>query len=67
LLGREAFLAETWKWVKEYGGKILTQQQRMGASVDWDREVFTMDETRSVSCISFKGKLLYKYVVLARR
>lgn len=47
--GREAFLAEVFKWVEEYGGRICSQLRRMGSSVDWERCVFTMDETRSVS------------------
>lgn len=48
-LGREVFLQEVFKWVDEYGGRICTQLRRMGSSVDWDRCVFTMDDTRSVS------------------
>jgi hypothetical protein len=47
--GRDAFLSEVFKWVDEYGGRICTQLRRMGSSVDWERCVFTMDETRSVS------------------
>jgi valyl-tRNA synthetase len=47
--GRDAFLAEVFKWVDEYGGRICTQLRRMGSSVDWERCVFTMDDTRSVS------------------
>ena len=46
--GREAFLREVFKWVDEYGGRICLQLRRMGSSVDWERCVFTMDETRSV-------------------
>lgn len=42
------FLSEVFKWVDEYGGRICTQLRRIGSSVDWDRCVFTMDETRSV-------------------
>lgn len=48
-LGRDVFLSEVFKWVDEYGGRICTQLRRIGSSVDWDRCVFTMDETRSVS------------------
>jgi valyl-tRNA synthetase len=47
--GRDAFLSEVFKWVDEYGGRICTQLRRMGSSVDWERCVFTMDDTRSVS------------------
>lgn len=43
-LGREKFLERTWTWKKKYGGLITTQIRRLGASCDWDRERFTMDE-----------------------
>jgi valyl-tRNA synthetase len=43
-LGREAFVAKVWEWKAEYGGRILGQQRRLGISVDWSRERFTMDE-----------------------
>lgn len=46
-LGREKFVSEVWKWKNEYGGTILNQERRLGASLDWSRECFTMDETRS--------------------
>ena len=42
-LGREAFLERVWKWREQYGGAILDQMKRLGASVDWSREYFTMD------------------------
>jgi valyl-tRNA synthetase len=42
-LGREAFLERVWKWKEQYGGAILDQMKRLGASVDWSREYFTMD------------------------
>jgi hypothetical protein len=48
LPGREPFLGEVYKWVDEYGGRICDQLRRIGSSVDWSRQVFTMDETRSV-------------------
>ena len=41
-LGREAFIERVWQWREEYGGKILNQIRRLGASVDWSRERFTM-------------------------
>jgi valyl-tRNA synthetase len=47
--GREAFLKEVWKWVDEYGGRILTQQRRMGISVDWSRLTFTMNDDLSLA------------------
>ncbi len=46
-LGREKFVERVWEWKKLYGGAILDQMKRLGASVDWDREYFTMDENLS--------------------
>jgi valyl-tRNA synthetase len=46
-LGREAFIERVWEWKRHYGGAILDQMKRLGASVDWDREYFTMDENLS--------------------
>jgi valyl-tRNA synthetase len=46
-LGREKFIERVWDWKKHYGGAILDQMKRLGASVDWDREYFTMDENLS--------------------
>ncbi len=46
-LGREKFVERVWEWKREYGGAILDQMKRLGASVDWDREYFTMDENLS--------------------
>jgi valyl-tRNA synthetase len=43
-LGREAFIARVWRWKEESGGTITTQLRRLGASCDWSRERFTMDE-----------------------
>lgn len=43
-LGREAFVDKVWEWKREYGGFITTQLRRLGASCDWDRERFTLDE-----------------------
>ena len=43
-LGRDAFIERVWKWREEYGGRILHQLRRLGASCDWDRERFTLDE-----------------------
>jgi valyl-tRNA synthetase len=48
-LGREAFVQRTWEWRRHYGGVILDQMKRLGASVDWQREYFTMDENLSVA------------------
>jgi valyl-tRNA synthetase len=46
-IGREKFVERVWEWKREYGGAILDQMKRLGASVDWDREYFTMDENLS--------------------
>ena len=46
-LGREAFLERVWEWKRHYGGAILDQMKRLGVSVDWSREYFTMDENLS--------------------
>lgn len=50
-LGREEYLKHAWAWTHEHGGKILKQLRRLGASCDWDRTAFTMDDTRSESVI----------------
>lgn len=43
-IGREAFLARTWDWKEQYGGRITQQLRRLGASCDWERERFTLDD-----------------------
>ncbi|MBW2487006.1 MAG: valine--tRNA ligase [Deltaproteobacteria bacterium] len=48
-LGREKFIAAVWEWRKKYGGEIINQLKRLGASCDWDRERFTMDEGLSLA------------------
>ena len=50
-LTREEFLKHAWAWTEEHGGIILKQLRRLGASCDWDRTAFTMDEERSKSVI----------------
>ncbi len=50
-LSREEFLKHVWEWTDEHGGIILKQLRKLGASCDWDRTSFTMDETRSKSVI----------------
>ncbi len=50
-LSREDFLKHAWQWKEEYGGIILKQLRRLGASCDWDRTAFTMDEVRYESVI----------------
>ncbi|KAM1735053.1 hypothetical protein ACFX11_020442 [Malus domestica] len=46
-IGRDAFVAEVWDWKQKHGSTILQQLRRLGASLDWSRECFTMDEKRS--------------------
>jgi valyl-tRNA synthetase len=48
-LGREGFIERVWSWREEYGGAILGQMKRLGASVDWSREYFTMDDNLSLA------------------
>lgn len=50
-LSREEFLNHAWDWTHEHGGIILEQLKKLGASCDWDRTAFTMDETRSESVL----------------
>lgn len=50
-LTREEFLKHAWEWTEEHGGIILKQLRRLGASCDWERTAFTMDETRSESVL----------------
>jgi len=64
-LGREAFVERVWKWKEEYGGRILNQIRRLGASVDWTRERFTMDQglsraVREVFVRLYEEDLIYK-------
>jgi valyl-tRNA synthetase len=48
-LGREAFTERVWEWKEQYGGAITDQMRRLGATVDWSREYFTMDDRLSVA------------------
>jgi valyl-tRNA synthetase len=64
-LGREAFVERVWAWKAESGGRILGQMQRLGDSVDWSRERFTMDEglsraVREVFVSLYEQDLLYR-------
>jgi valyl-tRNA synthetase len=56
-LGREAFVKKVWEWKAEYGGAILDQMKRLGVSVDWTRERFTMDEGMSKAVVSIFKKM----------
>ena len=64
-IGREAFLERAWNWKKEYGGRIVHQQRKMGVSCDWSRERFTMDEgcsraVREVFVRLYEKGLIYR-------
>ena len=64
-LSREEFLEKAWEWKDKYGGIILKQLRKLGASADWDRTAFTMDKTRSQAVIKafvdlYNKKKLYR-------
>ncbi|HLK24964.1 MAG TPA: class I tRNA ligase family protein, partial [Caulobacteraceae bacterium] len=64
-LGREAFVEKVWEWRRQYGGTINNQLRRLGASCDWSRERFTLDEglsaaVRRVFVSLYKQKLIYR-------
>ena len=64
-LGREEFINRVWQWRQEYGGLIIKQLKRLGASCDWDRERFTMDEglsraVRTVFVRLYEEGLIYR-------
>jgi len=64
-LGREKFIEEVWKWKEQSGSAIINQLKRLGASCDWDRERFTMDEglsraVRKVFAALYRQGLIYK-------
>ena len=66
-LSREEFLKHAWDWTHEHGGIILQQLRKLGASCDWDRTAFTMDEKRSQSvikvfCDLYEKGLIYRGV-----
>ncbi|WP_299460940.1 valine--tRNA ligase [uncultured Microscilla sp.] len=56
-IGRDKFMEYAWEWKEKYGGIILKQLQTLGASCDWDREAFTMDEKRSEQVLDIFIKL----------
>ncbi len=69
-LGRDAFVSRVWEWKKQYGGVIVRQLRTLGASCDWEREKFTMDETlsaavREVFVRLYEDGLIYrgKYII----
>ena len=64
-LGREAFVAKVWQWKAQSGGAILDQMKRLGDSVDWDREAFTMDAQLSKAVLTifkrlYDAQLIYR-------
>lgn len=76
-LGREKFVEKVWGWKEEYGGIILEQLKRLGISCDWDRTLFTMDETASKAVeemfirlfdegLIYKGKRIINWSPLAQ-
>jgi valyl-tRNA synthetase len=56
-IGREEFVKKVWEWKQEYGGQILGQMKRLGDSVDWSRERFTMDEGLSRAVLTILKRL----------
>ncbi len=62
-LTREDFLKHAWDWTNEHGGIILKQLRKLGASCDWDRTAFTMDETRSKGVIKVFCDLYHKGLI----
>jgi valyl-tRNA synthetase len=70
VIGRERFVERVWKWKEEYGGHIISQLKRLGASCDWSRERFTMDEglseaVKEVFVRLYDSGLIYrdKYII----
>ena len=62
-LGREAFIEKVWQWKAESGGVILDQMKRLGDSVDWDRQAFTMDANLSKAVLTIFKKLYEKELI----
>ena len=62
-LGREAFVEKVWQWKAESGGAILDQMKRLGDSVDWDREAFTMDPKLSKAVLTIFKRLYEKELI----
>ena len=62
-LGREAFVEQVWKWKENYGGKIIQQLRLLGASCDWSRERFTLDEGLSLAVEEVFKRLFRKGLI----
>ena len=65
-LGRKKFLKHAWKWKEKYGGKILQQLKGLGASCDWDKTTFTMDEQYSNAVLLFGCAVIGSYLIWNR-
>ena len=63
MMGRDAFVKEVWKWRQEYGGRIINQLKRMGASCDWERERFTMDPGMSKAVLEVFVSLYHEGLI----
>lgn len=66
-LGRDAFVREVWNWKEEHGGRIGEQHRRLGASLDWGREVFTLDEERGEAVTEAFVRLFDDGLIYRRR
>jgi valyl-tRNA synthetase len=62
-LGREKFVKKCFEWKNEYGARIERQEKMMGISTDWERNVFTMDETRCVAVKEAFYRLFHKGLI----
>ncbi len=62
-VGREGFLERAWDWTHQYGGRIVEQQKRLGASCDWSRQAFTMDDNLSRAVLDVFIKLYEKGLI----
>jgi len=62
-IGRDGFLERAWEWKEEYGGRIVAQLKKLGASCDWDRERFTMDEGLSDAVLEVFMRLYEKGLI----
>lgn len=62
-LGREKFIERLWEWKEKYGKEILTQFEALGASVDWDRFRFTLDDSMNKACNEAFIRLFEKGII----
>lgn len=66
-VGRDAFVQHVWSWYENHGGQIQEQMKRMGAMLDWDKEVFTLDEARSRAVVEAFVRLHEEGLVYRQR